>query len=216
MRHLLLPDLFLPTTPHFTLALMEKHGIEAVLVDADNTLVARNQYGALDEDMEAWVEAVQGSGRKLFVLSNSNHPAKVAKMVEPWGIEAISNAGKPFKRGYLKALEATGSTPETTAMVGDQLFTDILGGNRMGMLTVMVQPLATQDFIFYRPMRYVERWVMRKYNRVLDVVDHAVGDAADLNPAQDLAGDDRAHDAERPSAAQAASVDEVADEAPRP
>jgi HAD superfamily phosphatase (TIGR01668 family) len=146
-------------TPEFC----AEHGIRGIILDADNTLVPRKDY-ILREDTEAWIRSLQAAGCKLCILSNSGHPKAVAEMVGAHGMHTLCLARKPLRAGYRRALAHLGTALSESAMVGDQLFTDILGGNRMGMLTIMVRPMSTNDFILYRLFgRPVERPLMRRH-----------------------------------------------------
>ena len=77
----------------------------------------------------------------LFLLSNSRKPRRAEHFAKALGIPFLGHAGKPKSGGYLRAMERMGRTSAQTAMVGDQIFTDILGAKRTGMLALMVEPI---------------------------------------------------------------------------
>ncbi|MBI2300959.1 MAG: YqeG family HAD IIIA-type phosphatase [Armatimonadetes bacterium] len=159
---LLKPDLVVCGVLELTPKFLDAHRIRGLILDADNTLVPRSRY-ELPADVIDWIEGLQASGRRLCILSNSAHVRRVAAMVEPYGMTAISMAQKPFRSGFRRALAGLGTAPAETAMVGDQLFTDILGGNAAGLLTVLVRPITGSDFVGYRPVRPLERWLLRRW-----------------------------------------------------
>ncbi len=84
---------------------------------------------------------------------------EIAKLI---GIPAVYKAGKPRKRAYRKAMAMLSTTPHETMMVGDQIFTDVLGGNRLGLYTILVKPIHQQEFIGTKVMRILERLVLRQ------------------------------------------------------
>ena len=80
----------------------------------------------------------------------------------------MSKAGKPRRRAFLRALEVMGSSAEETAVIGDQVFTDILGGNRMGLFTILVVPINKREFIGTRVMRKFEIMVLREIRKAIE------------------------------------------------
>ena len=115
-------------------------GITLVLADLDNTLAP---YKVLEPDPEvaAWKEALEREGIQLFILSNSRKPGRAQKNAEALGVPFQGHSGKPKKAGYLRAMERMGREPRETVMVGDQIFTDILGANNAGVVPLLVEPI---------------------------------------------------------------------------
>lgn len=159
---LLRPDYRLPGVCDVTPAWLTERGLRGVILDADNCLVPRQKY-LLNEPTSAWFEAVLGAGVQVCILSNSGHVRQVQAMVEPFGVKAISLARKPLGSGFRRALALLGTTPAETVMVGDQILTDILGGNAAGLTTVYVPPLTNRDFVLYGPFRRLERRWLRNW-----------------------------------------------------
>lgn len=115
-------------------------GITLLLADLDNTLAKYGQAGP-DGALTAWKDALGEVGVALYLLSNSRKPGRAARFAEALGIPYQGRAGKPSPQGYYNAMERLGRTPAQTAMVGDQIFTDILGARRAGVLALMVEPI---------------------------------------------------------------------------
>ena len=115
-------------------------GIRLLLADLDNTLVP---YGVpLPTDrVYAWKEQLEEVGITLFVLSNNRRPNRPRIFSEGLGVPFIGHAGKPSVTGFYKAMERMGVNAGQTALVGDQIFTDVLGGNRAGVTTILVKPI---------------------------------------------------------------------------
>lgn len=130
-------------------ALAEK-GITLLLADLDNTLVPYGVPVATDE-VRAWNESLKAAGVTLFVLSNNRHADRPRIFCEDMGIPFIGHAGKPKPPSFYKAMERMGVNSEQTAIVGDQIFTDVLGGNCAGVTTILVKPIRLAG----NPGRYV-------------------------------------------------------------
>lgn len=144
------------------LNLLEQQGVRVIFADLDNTL-ARYSERTPSERLLAWKQSLEQHGIRLFVVSNSRKSTRADEFCRAGDIPYIKHAGKPKKQGFVRALEWNDVTPEQVVMVGDQIFTDILGGNRCGIDTVLVRPVAN-DTIF-RVLRHgleaPMRWLCR-------------------------------------------------------
>ncbi|MDE6922130.1 MAG: YqeG family HAD IIIA-type phosphatase [Oscillospiraceae bacterium] len=119
---------------------LARRGFKLLLADLDNTLVP---YGVPlpDERLKAWRDDLAAHGVTLFVLSNNRHESRPRIFAEGLGVPYIGHAGKPKTPSFVKAMERMGVTREQTAIVGDQVFTDVLGGNRAGVAAILVEPI---------------------------------------------------------------------------
>ena len=115
-------------------------GISLLLADLDNTLVPYGVPLPTDE-LCIWKERLRAGGVSLFVLSNNRNPSRPSLFCNALGVPFIGHAGKPKTRSFWAAMERMGAKPSQTAIVGDQIFTDILGGNRAGITTILVSPI---------------------------------------------------------------------------
>lgn len=115
-------------------------GIRLLLADLDNTLVP---YGVPlpDRRLKEWRDDLNAHGVTLFILSNNRHESRPRIFAEGLDVPYIGHAGKPKTPSFCKAMEQIGVTKEQTAIVGDQIFTDVLGGNRAGVTTILVRPI---------------------------------------------------------------------------
>ena len=95
--------------------------------------------------------------------SNSNKKKKVQMVANELEIPYIYFASKPFKRGFLKAQEEMNLPKEKIAVVGDQIFTDVLGANRVGMFSILVDPIKEKDLLVTRIKRPIENFIKKKY-----------------------------------------------------
>lgn len=124
-------------------------GIRLVLADLDNTLAP---YGvrAPAPSVLRWKEGLEQHGVQLFILSNSRRPTRVSDFAARLGVPFLGRAGKPRPEAYHRVMQAQCVTPNQTLMVGDQLFTDILGAKRAGITAVVVRPM-----VFGTPFRAI-------------------------------------------------------------
>ena len=129
---------------------LTRRGITLLLADLDNTLVPYKVPSPTPE-LKQWRAELEAGGVQLFLLSNSRKPGRPQQFARELGIQVIGHAGKPKRGSFLRAMEQQGRTPEQTAIVGDQIFTDILGGNRSGITTLLVRPIRLAG----NPGRYI-------------------------------------------------------------
>ena len=138
-------------------------GIKGIIIDLDNTLVPWGEE-AIDPEMARWVREMKDAGLKLCILSNALE-TRVRIVGDFLGLPFVSRAVKPRKSPFRKAMEILGTQPEETAVIGDQLFTDILGGNRLDLYTVWTTPLSEEEFVSTKAVRRLERLVVRRFRK---------------------------------------------------
>jgi HAD superfamily phosphatase (TIGR01668 family) len=158
-----LPDLQIRSILSLNLDLLHKLGLNALILDIDNTLKPYHASQFSDE-VKCWATGLQNAGISLLLASNGKYD-RIAKLGEQIGLPFISNALKPMpfrirSFGRKKAL-----SPHKTAFVGDQLFSDVLAGNLAGFYTILVTPVSSQDPWFTGIKRPIERFVLRRYLR---------------------------------------------------
>lgn len=144
---------------------LKARGIEGVILDLDNTLVrwAREE---LTDEILAWIDSLRKAEIKFCLLSNSVLSRRVERVAEIFGCPNIRKARKPRADGFHRAMKTMNTTPATTAVIGDQMFTDILGGNRVGIYTIMVKPMSKGEFVYTRYVsRPPERFLLRLFQK---------------------------------------------------
>jgi len=119
---------------------LAQKGITLLLADLDNTLTPYSSE-IPTEEIRVWKEELERHGITLFVVSNSRKSTRVPNYCKRLGISFVRHAGKPSVKGFAEALEKTGRRAEEALMVGDQIFTDVLGANRAGIRVVLVDPI---------------------------------------------------------------------------
>lgn len=140
---------------------LRRRGITLLLADLDNTLVPY-KTPLPTQELKQWKEELAAGGVELFLLSNSRRPGRPKRFADALGIDFIGHAGKPKQGGYQRAMERTGRTAEQTAIVGDQIFTDVLGGTLAGITTILVRPIRLAG----NPGRYLRYWVETPFRMV--------------------------------------------------
>jgi len=166
LKKYLYPDLYVESILDLPLEKLYRHGIKAFILDLDNTVTEWNSREIRDE-VVAWMKEVKVRGFKACIASNNGHE-RVVVVAEGLGIPFVPKAGKPRRRAFRRALQVMGSSVEETAVIGDQIFTDILGGNRMGLFTILVVPINKREFIGTRVMRKFEIMVLRNIRKAIE------------------------------------------------
>ncbi|MDF1522640.1 MAG: YqeG family HAD IIIA-type phosphatase [Trueperaceae bacterium] len=154
---MLTPDLHVACATDVSVAWLRERGVRGLLIDADDTLVVRD--GPPLEDTLAWLDAVRAAGIAVALLSNGSR-GRVAELGASLGVPAFALSGKPFGFAFRRGLRALGTDAASTAMIGDQLFTDVLGANCAGLTSVLVTPLSPGRHAHTRAARRLERWVL--------------------------------------------------------
>ena len=163
MIDLFCPDECVGSVVDIDLDALWAKGIRALILDVDNTLLAW-ETDDVPADVKAWVERAQAAGFKVCIASNGTK-SRVMRVAKHLGVPAISKAIKPRKRPFRRALEMLGVSPEVTAVIGDQIFTDVLGGNRMELYTILINPISTEELGTTKIVRKVERKVLTRLYR---------------------------------------------------
>lgn len=155
---ILRPRMYVGSIYDLDLAALARSGLRGLILDLDNTLVGWNRPD-VSHELGQWVERARAHELKLCIVSN-NLAERVERFAEKLGVMHIAQAGKPHRRAFRLAMGKMGTEIATTAVVGDQLFTDILGGNRLRLYTILVRPVDDREFWFTRLVRRMERLVM--------------------------------------------------------
>ncbi|CAM3113465.1 YqeG family HAD IIIA-type phosphatase [Filibacter tadaridae] len=163
MFNYFLPNEFVKTVFQVTPEYLRAKGIKGVITDLDNTLVAWDNPAATPEIIE-WMKGMNNAGILVTVVSNNNE-MRVKTFCDPLGTPFICDARKPMTKSFKKACAAMGTKKEETVVIGDQLMTDILGGNRKGLHTILVVPVASSDGFFTKFNRMIERRIMARMKR---------------------------------------------------
>lgn len=159
MITLLEPNLILGGTIFdLTPQILQEFQISGLILDVDETLVPFKQTEASVE-LQAWIADIR-CNTPIWLVSNNISQARIAKIAESVNLPFIYSAQKPSRRRLREAAAAMNLPVEKVAMVGDRLFTDVLAGNRLGMFTILVEPMV-DPLVAVRshPIRDFEIWL---------------------------------------------------------
>ena len=164
-----IPDYVFDSIFDITPELLKRHGIRAALIDLDGTMVSHKTALPTDE-VASFVRRLEDAGIHVVVFSNNN-AQRVGRFSEPLGVDFISRAHKPFARAYAQAVEKLGLPISQIAVIGDQIYTDVFGGNRAGALTCYVETLDRR--YFWINVRYqLERGFIARGRRRMEARRH--------------------------------------------
>lgn len=161
---ILYPKALLKSVREITIEFIKNNKLKALILDVDNTLIDYNKN--LSQETIKWAKQLQGQGVKLYILSNTNQKEKVEKVAKQLGnIQYKTFAQKPFKKGFLQIQKELEMKSNEIGVVGDQIFTDVIGGNRCKMFTILVEPIDKKDIFITAWKRPLEEMIKNKYKR---------------------------------------------------
>ncbi len=155
------PDVKLEHVTDITTELLDKFNINALILDVDNTL-STHHGEILTDGLLEWLDYMKNSGIKLMVLSNSKEK-RVKPFAEKINLNYISLGLKPLSFGYIRAVNALKSSRKNTAIVGDQIFTDIIGGKFVGVKTILLTPIKPEDGWSFKLRRKLEKKIISHF-----------------------------------------------------
>ncbi|MPM65233.1 hypothetical protein SDC9_112128 [bioreactor metagenome] len=159
MFNKLFPDFYYRNIYQIDRTQLNKLGIKGLILDIDNTLVPHgSQY--VDRELKIWIDNLRNEGFKMILVSNNNKN-RVQQFAERLGLKHIYNANKPLKGCFLKGAALIGLQNRNIAVAGDQIFTDVLGANRCGMVSILIDPIKKRDALLSK-MKYVLEIPIRK------------------------------------------------------
>ncbi len=155
------PDLMVDKVQNIDLNVLKEKGIKGLILDIDNTLVPQYTKEA-GENVVKWIERLKREGLNACIVSNASR-TRVGKFNERLKILAIHRATKPSAKAFIRAVKLMGISLNEAAVVGDQIFTDVYGGNKLNMLTVLVSPIDKREVLIVRLKRFAEKVVLTQH-----------------------------------------------------
>lgn len=149
------PDLETATLTDVSLEDLWSRGFRGIIIDLDNTVCGYHE-STLAPGVQDWVIAAKARGFALVMVSN-NFRERVAAFGAQLDVPTVPSALKPLPQGFLLALRCLGTRRAQTIVIGDQLFTDVLGAKILGLHAILTQPLVPKDFALTRVLRLMER-----------------------------------------------------------
>ncbi|WP_317854910.1 YqeG family HAD IIIA-type phosphatase [Chakrabartyella piscis] len=159
----LFPDYYIENVYQLPLEELKSRGIRGLIFDIDNT-IAPFDVADPDEKLMDFFMHLQEEGFRLGILSNNNKK-RVQHFNRKLKLLAIHKADKPLPFKVKSGLKKLSLTPETSALVGDQVFTDVLCGHMAGMTAIMVAPICERDQLVTKVKRGLEKQVLKVYFR---------------------------------------------------
>jgi len=144
MRFSLLPTIVADSVTELTPAFLQAQGIELLMLDFDNTIVPYTTNEPT-EKMAQWLKMMTESEIALCVVSNSKRN-RVKAFCKAYGLDCITHAKKPFSKGIAQCLSKYGLPGENCALAGDQIYTDVLGANGVGVKSILVKAIDNHNF----------------------------------------------------------------------
>ena len=138
-------------------------GFKGIITDLDNTLVGWDVKTPTKEIQE-WFKKANDLGLTITIVSNNNEK-RVSGFSKDLDVDFIFKARKPMGRAFKKAIQHMNIKPEETIVIGDQMLTDVLGGNNNGLYTIMVVPVKKTDGFLTRLNRTIERRLLNYFKR---------------------------------------------------
>ncbi len=157
------PDVYLKSVQDITIQFLREKNIKALILDVDNTLIDYNSE--LKSETIKWAKELKMQGIIMYILSNTNKVEKVKMVADKLEVPYKLFAQKPFKKGFLEVKKEIEMESANIGVVGDQIFTDIIGGNRCKMFTILVDPIGKKDFWYTAWKRPIENKIKQKLKR---------------------------------------------------
>lgn len=153
-----IPDIYQKSIYTIDYSKLWLRGIKCLMFDLDNTLVPASINAPTKKNIELFNE-LKELGFKVIIFSNS-HKTRVKPFKDILEVDCCANAMKPFKHKFLKVLKEYNYNINEVALIGDQIMTDVLGGNAVGITTVLINPISKKDYVFTKFNRVLENKIL--------------------------------------------------------
>ncbi len=138
------------------------NNIKGIILDVDNTLIDLNSVPV--DNIQEWIKKIKNAKIKVCIASNSLKKHKVENIAKILDVKYVFFSMKPLRVGLKKAKKILGLEPKYIAEIGDQLFTDVLGANRMKMFSIITKPISPEKHFLTELKRKIEKKLLSKYN----------------------------------------------------
>jgi len=160
-----LPNLILKDVTCIDADLLSKNGIKGIILDVDNTLTTHGSQ-EVEDNILTWLAFMKKQNIGLVIVSNNTFE-RISPFAQKIGLEFVAMGLKPLTRGLSKAQARLNLKKNEIAIVGDQIYTDIVGGNFKGFFTILVNPFKMENNLFFKIKRKLESIHIKKYNKNL-------------------------------------------------
>jgi len=162
-RRYLRPTSFARRIHEIDVDALRRDGVRGIIMDLDNTLVGY-RLAAPDAEVAAWIARATSRGLEAVVVTNNTTPWAQG-VAQELHVRCIANARKPSPRGFLAALKMLETSHSETIVIGDQLFTDVLGAKLFGMKVILTEPIVAHEQWWMWPIRLLEHLVLYRVPR---------------------------------------------------
>lgn len=158
-----MPSLYIDNIYEISPKKLSEKGIRAVLLDIDNTLVTYDDPMPTEALLD-WFDKLKKNNISIAFISNNNK-----ERVELFNSElkffASWNSKKPSTKCYIKAMNYLGTDKTNTAVIGDQIFTDIWSAKKLGLYCILVNPIKDKTSLFFKTKRILEKPIINQYKK---------------------------------------------------
>jgi len=163
MKFTFVPEYRFNTFDEASAEFLENNGVKGIILDIDNTLEPY-ENALPGEHVIRWLNSLRTRGISAAIVSN-NGRERVELFNKEIGLPAYFKAKKPFKKNILRAMADMNTSPETTVLMGDQVFTDVWAAHNAGIQAILVPPIKDKRDIFTKFKRLLERPIIKKYEK---------------------------------------------------
>ena len=139
---------------------LKKKGVKCLLFDLDNTCIPYRSTTPIKEVKYLFTKLTK-EGFKVIIFSNS--PKRRLDKFASLGVDYNYSSKKPLPRSFYKILKKYNFKKEEVCIIGDQLITDIYGGNKVGIITCLVNPISTEELLITKLSRKIESIIIKKF-----------------------------------------------------
>lgn len=170
---LLYPTVTLEKVTDITPELLREMGVDAILLDVDNTLAPPTSSSPF-EGVQEWIDEIKAAGFSVVICSN-NYKKRIRPFSDSVGLDCVAMSLKPFPFGFNRAKRKLDERPKSVVVVGDQIYTDVLGANLAGMKSILLTPRCEEKGVTITLRRKMEKGVRKKLT-VMKRGEHIVRD----------------------------------------
>lgn len=164
---LLEPNVYLSgSVTTLTPDLLQNYELKGLIFDVDDTIVS-SRTREMSPEVSQWLQELKPFFKIVLVSNNLKH-SRIRRIAGELDVPYYFGAQKPSRRSLKKALKLMELQPQQVAMVGDRLFTDVIAGNRLGMLSILVEPMRSPtEFRKVSCLRAFEIWISQRLGAII-------------------------------------------------
>ncbi len=157
------PNLILKDVTCIDIELLKKYNIKALILDVDNTLTTHGSQN-IEKKISDWLSFIKSQEIKLMIVSNNTHD-RIKPFADRLRLDFVAMGCKPLTYGFTRAQKLFNLKSKEIAVVGDQIYTDIIGGNLKGFFTILVTPFKLEDTTLFKVKRKLEKTHINRYHK---------------------------------------------------